>query len=197
MLPVFFTSRFDYFAFQIAVTIWFIPEFFWSFVRNRSSPVQKRDRASRYVLLAGFSIGLILGIISAFRTRQDAIPWDRALLFWLGMFFMLAGVAFRWYAIRVLGKYFMPVVAIQAGQTVVEQGPYRWIRHPSYSGALITFFGLGLAFSNWLSLIAILLGACIGYSYRVHVEEQALCEALGQPYRDYMKRTRRFIPFVF
>ncbi len=162
MLPVFFTSRFDYFAFQIAVYIWFIPEFFWSFLRGRKSAVQKRDRASGYVLLAGFSSGLILGIVSAFRVRQAAIPWDRTLLFWLGIFLMLAGVTFRWYAIRVLGKYFTPVVAIQTGQTVVERGPYRLIRHPSYTGALITFFGLGLAFSNWLSLIAILLGAGIG-----------------------------------
>ena len=110
---------------------------------------------------------------------------------------MLAGVAFRWYSIRVLGKYFTRQVAIQPGQTVVENGPYHWIRHPSYSGALLTIFGLGLVFGNWLSLIGVIAIAFIGYSYRVSVEEKTLVEALGEPYRQYMKRTKRFIPFLY
>ena len=110
---------------------------------------------------------------------------------------MLAGVAFRWYSIRILGKYFTRQVAIQPGQTVVENGPYRLIRHPSYSGALITIFGLGLAFTNWLSLIVVMVIAFIGYSYRVWVEEKTLVNALGEPYRQYMKRTKHFIPFLY
>jgi protein-S-isoprenylcysteine O-methyltransferase Ste14 len=86
---------------------------------------------------------------------------------------------------------------VSAGQTVVQAGPYRFIRHPAYSGSLLTVLGLGLALGNWASLAAILAGALAGYTYRVSVEERALREALGQPYLDYMRRTRRFIPFIF
>jgi protein-S-isoprenylcysteine O-methyltransferase Ste14 len=88
-------------------------------------------------------------------------------------------------------------VAIQPGQAVVENGPYRLIRHPSYSGALITIFGVGLALTNWLSLIGVMVITFIGYSYRVWVEEETLANVLGEPYLQYMKRTKRFIPFVY
>jgi protein-S-isoprenylcysteine O-methyltransferase Ste14 len=75
--------------------------------------------------------------------------------------------------------------------------PSRFIRHPAYSGTLLTILRIGLALTNWLRLIATLGCTLIGHLYRVRVEEAALCKTLGQPYADYMQRTRRFIPFVF
>jgi protein-S-isoprenylcysteine O-methyltransferase Ste14 len=79
---------------------------------------------------------------------------------------------------------------------VIEAGPYRYIRHPSYTGALITVIGLGLALGNWASIVAMLACISAGYAYRIHVEEAALVSALGQPYREYMSRTARLVPFV-
>jgi protein-S-isoprenylcysteine O-methyltransferase Ste14 len=128
--------------------------------------------------------------------RAD-ISWHPVFLYVLGIVLMVIGVVFRWYAVVMLGKYFSVRLAIQPGQMVIQAGPYRWIRHPSYTGALITMFGLGLAFTNWLSLISILVAGFIGYSYRVMVEERILIAALGDPYCEYMKRTKRFIPFVY
>ena len=78
-----------------------------------------------------------------------------------------------------------------------EGGPYRWICHPSYTGSLITMLGLGLAFTNWLCLVSVPLITLIGYSYRANVEERMLTTALGDRYREYMKDTKRFIPFVY
>ena len=74
--------------------------------------------------------------------------------------------------------------------------PYRWIRHPSYTGTLLTITGVLLAATNWLALVGILpvLAALL---YRMHVEEQALSEQLGEPYRAYMRRTKRLLPFVY
>jgi protein-S-isoprenylcysteine O-methyltransferase Ste14 len=80
---------------------------------------------------------------------------------------------------------------------VVQSGPYRYIRHPSYTGALITLAGLGLALGNWLGLLALLGCMTIAYGYRIKVEEAALVAALGEPYRLYMARTRRLVPFLF
>jgi protein-S-isoprenylcysteine O-methyltransferase Ste14 len=87
-------------------------------------------------------------------------------------------------------------VAVAPGQTVIETGPYRLIRHPSYTGFLITLLGFGLCLTNWLSLLVIMACALIGFSYRIHVEEQVLQEQLGQRYQEYMRRTKRLIPFV-
>jgi len=113
-----------------------------------------------------------------------------------GIALMLAAIAFRFYAMSVLGKFFTYQVAIHPGQTVVDTGPYRYLRHPSYTGALITLAGLGLALGNWASLLALL--GCMGaaYYYRISVEESALVAALGEPYKQYMRRTWRLVPFL-
>jgi protein-S-isoprenylcysteine O-methyltransferase Ste14 len=120
----------------------------------------------------------------------------RTELFLAGIALMWAGIAFRYYAMRVLGRYFTFQVDVHSGQTVIEAGPYRYIRHPSYTGALITVLGLGLALGNWAGILAMLVCIGIGYAYRIHVEEAALIAALGEPYKDYMRRTQRLVPFV-
>jgi protein-S-isoprenylcysteine O-methyltransferase Ste14 len=103
----------------------------------------------------------------------------------------------RWTAIRTLGRYFTRDVAVSASQPVVQQGLYRFIRHPAYTGTFLTMLGMGLAVGNWAGLIVLLVCVFSGHFYRVKIEEQALIRTLGQPYLDYMRRTRRFIPMLF
>jgi protein-S-isoprenylcysteine O-methyltransferase Ste14 len=136
-----------------------------------------------------FSLSLLL--------PQAAIPWKRTSFFFVGIFLMLLGIALRWYSVAVLGKYFTFDVSIQSGQVLVEVGPYRYIRHPSYTGALLTLLGFGLALGNWAGLAAAL--SCMGfaYAYRIPVEEAALSSALGEVYKQYMRRTWRLVPFLF
>jgi protein-S-isoprenylcysteine O-methyltransferase Ste14 len=197
MLPVFASDRFDLILLQISSLIWVVPEVISSFTPNGATGAKTRDRASAVVLLGATWAGIYVGVGTAFAAPQLAIAWDRPLLFAIGISLMLAGVAFRWYSIRVLGKFFTRTVSIQVGHSVVEKGPYRYIRHPSYTGAMLTFIGFALTLTNWLSLGVVLLGMILGYGYRVHVEEQALIEGLGPVYKEYMLRTKRFIPYVF
>ena len=110
---------------------------------------------------------------------------------------MLLGVALRWYSVSVLGKYFTFDVAIQSGQVLVEVGPYRYIRHPSYSGARLSLLGFGLALGNCAGLAASLCCLGFAYAYRIPVEEAALASALGETYTQYLKRTWRLVPFLF
>jgi protein-S-isoprenylcysteine O-methyltransferase Ste14 len=58
------------------------------------------------------------------------------------------------------------------------------------------FTGLGLALTNWLSLLVLVIVPIIVYTYRVAVEEQALVATLGEVYLSYMRRTKRFVPFI-
>ena len=167
MLPVIATNRLDAFIFYAAFFIWLLPEVISSFTDTKDKDIKVQDRSSGVVLLICIWLGIFASINIAFVARSFAIPWHRTFVFAIGIFLMLVGVAFRWYSIRVLGKYFTRQVAIQPGQTVVENGPYRLIRHPSYSGALITIFGVGLALTNWLSLLVVMVITFIGYSYRV------------------------------
>ncbi len=131
-----------------------------------------------------------------FKVPATAITSARTFLFWLGILLIYAGIALRLYAIHVLGASFTTAVAVASEQTVIETGPYRLIRHPSYTGFLITLLGLGLSSTNWLSLLVLMGCALIGLSYRIHVEEHVLQEHLGQRYQEYMRRTKRLIPFV-
>jgi protein-S-isoprenylcysteine O-methyltransferase Ste14 len=157
---------------------------------------RREDKGSHAVLICLVILGILLGTLLAFTVPATSIPSARIFLFWLGILLINAGVAFRLYAIHVLGAFFTTTVAVAPEQTVIETGPYRLIRHPSYSGLLIILLGLGLDYANWLSLLVMMGCMLIGLSYRIHVEEHVLKAHLGQPYQEYMQRTKRLIPFV-
>ena len=142
-------------------------------------------------------VGIALNFLLAGLVPAAAILWHPTALFAIGVSLILLGVALRWYAIWTLGRYFTRDVAVSADQRVVQNGPYRYIRHPAYSGTFLTMLGVGLAVTNWASLVALLIGVFSGHMYRVRVEEKALSQAIGQPYVEYMHRTKRFIPLVF
>jgi protein-S-isoprenylcysteine O-methyltransferase Ste14 len=86
---------------------------------------------------------------------------------------------------------------IQTDHQVVDTGPYRLIRHPSYTGLLLAELGLGIALGTWLSIPACLLPPLIGFGLRLRSEEVVLARELGDPYGSYMARTKRLIPYVW
>jgi len=200
VLPLVYTNVSAAAVFIVACLIWLVPETIgaarqWANGLRPEAVVQ--DRGSLAVLLWLQWTGLALNFALAGLLPGAGIPWLRAVLFAAGVTGMLLGVGLRWYAIWTLGRYFTGIVAVSADQLVVERGPYRLIRHPAYSGTFLTMLGLGLAMTNWASLAALMACVFAGYFYRVRVEETALVRALGQPYVDYMRRTKRFIPGVF
>ena len=112
----------------------------------------------------------------------------------VGLGVLTAGVALRVWAIVTLGRLFKFVVVIQDGHRVVASGPYRLLRHPSYTGALVGFLGAGIALDSWLSVLALVLIPLLAIGVRIHVEEAELARALGEEYRAYARRTRRLVP---
>ncbi len=156
-----------------------------------------RDRGSLVVVLGLLALGMVGAFACALAVPGAAIAGNAPVVYWAGIVCIVLGIVLRWYAIHVLGRYFSPVVAVRSDHQIVQTGPYRYVRHPSYSGALLSVVGLGLALTNWLSLLVLLLCTLTGFLYRVTVEERALCESLGQPYAAYMRHTRRFIPFIW
>jgi protein-S-isoprenylcysteine O-methyltransferase Ste14 len=165
--------------------------------RNRlRAGAQRQDSGSLSILFVLIALGVVLGALLAFTVPAAAITRSRVVFFWLGILLIYIGIAFRLYAIHTLGAYFTTAVAIAPQQTVISAGPYQRIRHPAYTGFLITLFGYGLCLTNWLSLLVMMGCALIAFMYRIQVEERVLQERLGQPYQEYMRRTKRLIPFV-
>lgn len=165
--------------------------------RRRREGATAYDGGSLALLLTLLALSSAAAVLAAALLPGAAMVRGRAVVFGLGIAQILVGTALRTYAIRVLGRYFVITVAVGPDQLVVERGPYRLIRHPSYTGALLSLLGCGLVFTNWVSLAAIIVGNAVGFGYRVMVEERVLARALGQPYISYMRRTRRLIPYVF
>lgn len=156
----------------------------------------RAERWSLAVVLAGVVGGLVGGVKAADWTaaRISAGMWP---LFILGLVLMVAGLLLRQWAIFVLGRYFTSDVRVQSGQAVVDRGPYRWVRHPSYTGMIIFFVGLGLALSNWASLAVLAVVPTVGLIIRIQSEERALLTGLGDDYRRFTATRARLVPGVW
>ena len=100
---------------------------------------------------------------------------------------MVTGIVLRQWAILVLGRFFSTTVRVISGHRIVTNGPYRVIRHPSYTGSLLTLIGLGLASRTWAGTLVIVALFGLAYNYRIGVEESALKAELGQEYIEYAK----------
>jgi protein-S-isoprenylcysteine O-methyltransferase Ste14 len=182
-------------AFWVLFYGWALSELYigWRFrVRSGATP---RDQGSRFAVIGSVWGGIVVGFGLAFALPAAAITTGRSAVFIAGLVLLAAGFVLRWYAIWVLGRSFTVVVATRPDQQVVEAGPYRWVRHPSYTGSLLTIAGVLLCLVNVASLFALIIPLA-GYAYRIRVEEDALVRSLGEPYRAYMRRTRRLIPFL-
>jgi protein-S-isoprenylcysteine O-methyltransferase Ste14 len=167
--------------------------------RLRSRFNRRGRRTERWSLLVVVAC-VVAGMLGGFELAN----WDAASigagrwpLFILGLVLIAVGLCVRQWAILVLGRFFTVDVRVRSDQTVVDRGPYRWVRHPSYSGLIIFFVGVGLALSNWASLIMLALVPTAGLLARIHSEERALLGGLGEDYRRYAATRRRLFPGVW
>ena len=115
----------------------------------------------------------------------------------IGVALFVFGMFLRWYSILYLERFFTVNIAVAADHQLVDTGPYRWIRHPSYAGLVLILLGLGLSCSNGLSLLLVSLPPLIVLRWRIMIEESVLRAALGNAYVQYCARTKRLIPFIY
>jgi len=127
----------------------------------------------------------------------DAVIGGGAWSFLLGALVAWLGLLLRWWSFATLGRYFTVVLATSEDQPVVERGPYRVLRHPSYTALLLVCAGCGLMVGNWVSAagsLALLLTAVV---HRIRIEERALTAAMGDRYRSFAAGRARLVPFVW
>jgi protein-S-isoprenylcysteine O-methyltransferase Ste14 len=173
----------------------YLPEF-RLVARSRPSPGENTDRGSTAVIVVATWISMTAAFVVS-GAPSFLLVRGQKVWFVLGLTVLLLGAWLRRHCWRMLGLYFTGNVRVAAGQPVIEEGAYRWVRHPSYTGGMLMYLGTGLALSNWLSAVILTGMGAAGYAYRVRVEERALATTLGERYQDYMRRTKRFVPFVF
>ena len=159
---------------------------------RRFKGARRQDRGSYWIVLITLYSAMVL-IVATRSLKVGDLP---ALFQWIGLALIWIGVLVREWAVLSLGRAFSVVVKTEPDQNLISSGPYRWVRHPAYTGSVITIGGFGLAVGSWLGTVLAMTIALIGYSYRVYVEERVLLEAFGDKYRDYMRHTGRFVPRI-
>lgn len=137
--------------------------------------------------------GLLVGFGLTYWHRADFAVAARP-LFAVGLALMAVGIFVRQWSMVALGRFFTADVRVHPDQTVVEGGPYRWVRHPSYAGLVVFDLGLGLALGNWATLAALLVLPTIGLVVRIRSEEHDLKAQLGDDYRRFADSRRRLLP---
>ena len=182
----------------LITTLWLAYEI-WLVIRDAAHGKGKTgsDKGTRYfnsiAIWAGITVAAILNGFPKFFFPGGRISAG----FLIGIAIMLAGLALRIWSVATLGASFRTTVETHGDQKLVSHGPYRLLRHPSYTGMIIICCGYGIALQNWLSLLVAVLLPLSALLYRIHVEEAALASSFGPDYIEYQKHTKRLVPWVW
>jgi len=158
--------------------------------RNRCS---SHDKCSLQLFtFVGYGLVVIIFLLY----YLDTGSFNSLILRYFGLILLFGGFILRQWSIYALGKFFIPVVNIQKKQKVIDIGPYRYLRHPSYTGLLLELFGFSLALLNWIGVIAIFVLFLPVILYRIKIEENFLSEHLTG-YKKYIAKTCKLIPPIY
>ena len=155
------------------------------------------DRGTRYFNFIAITVGIsAAAILNGF--SKFLFPGGRtSIVFFIGIVIMLIGMALRFWSVFTLGRSFRTTIETDKDQRVITNGPYKLVRHPSYSGWLLMCCGYGIALQNWLSLLVAVILPFVALLYRIRVEEAALVSSFGSEYIEYRKHTKKLIPWVW
>lgn len=163
--------------------------------KSETAPESQQDRGS----LLLFRVLVPIAILGSMCCYWMVWPFNtnRPEMLMIGLAFVLLGLLLRWWAVRQLGQAFTVQLQVRSAQRLISDGPFRWVRHPSYSGLLLYYLGLGLVMGNPLSILILIALPAWAVLNRVMLEEKLLAEHFGEEYRTYQARTWRLLPWMF
>jgi protein-S-isoprenylcysteine O-methyltransferase Ste14 len=183
-------------VFFIVWLIWFLSEILLNrLLRANKSDKQGVDKGSIRIIWITIGIANTLAILSAIFLKFPICHklWVPV----LGLTLIILGMIIRFFAIYSLGGYFTVDVTIRENHKIKQDGIYKLIRHPSYSGSLLSFIGFGLSLNNWFSLVIVTILITGVMIYRISIEEKVLIDQFGQAYIDYKSHSFRLIPWIY
>ena len=191
-----FPTNFETIIFSSVVFLWVLSEVIGGgiipMLRRSGGDTKKKDNGSVLLIRVLMYVSVMIAILFDLENIAMLPNW----FFYPGIFLMIIGILVRQWSIFVLGRFFTITVSVQKNQKVVDHGPYRYIRHPSYLGLFLIVIGIGLALHSWGGILVLLVMNGVAFGYRMHVEEKVLVSELGDDYIQYMKKTKRLIPFI-
>lgn len=178
------------------VAIYLIMESFVFFFKRPKKYADNRDDGSFRLLVLTILICVPLGrlVKVTFPQGQLEILQDMATV---GVLLFFVGLLVRWVPIIHLGRLFTIEVVITEEHKLIESGLYRLVRHPSYAGLMMMFLGIGICSGNVFTLLVLTAPLFFALRHRMSIEEAALCDAFGDRYANYMRKTKRLIPLLY
>jgi protein-S-isoprenylcysteine O-methyltransferase Ste14 len=163
---------------------------------RRRPEARSADHGSRRVLGLAAVVGVTLANLTRRLAPQVAIR-PSAVAAAAGLVVLWCGIALRFWSFHTLGRYFTFTVLTSDDQPVIQTGPYRVVRHPSYAALLLAVIGVGLLLHNYLGLLVLTVTEAAAVVYRIRIEEAALIRDLGERYSSYAASHKRIIPFIW
>ena len=200
--PTKFHYLWEYYSFHVVFACLLLSELFIFFYTMQCDPraqAARGDHGTKWLLYGNFAVCLFISIYSVSQTAPALL---RNLVFPpfvadIGTAFIAAGIVIRLSAVLTLKRAFTLHVQTTAGQQLVTSGLYHTVRHPAYSGSILSLFGVALAFRNIAAACLVIFCCLICYSARIRVEEKALEAQFGKEYADYKRSTYRLFPYIF
>jgi protein-S-isoprenylcysteine O-methyltransferase Ste14 len=114
----------------------------------------------------------------------------------LGFVLLIAGLGIRLQATRTLGEYFSPKTRVLPEHKLIKSGIYKHIRHPIYLGSMLAFFSITLIFHSLIGFMVTALAIPFILN-RIRVEEQMFTEKFGDEYKEYIKKSKKLVPYLY
>lgn len=183
--------------FWISFGSWYFTEAWIRFRDRRRAAGRDADGGSGYVIMLLFPLGVGAAVAAVYFLPWAQIVGPQTLLLTAALLLIWGGMIFRLWAVLTLGRFFRTIVRVHDDHQLITSGPYRLLRHPSYTGAMMTLMGFGLAMGNWLSLLLATVVPLIAFLRRIQVEERALAGRFGDAFAEQKRRSWALVPFLW
>jgi len=182
-------------SFGIVSLVWIVSEIILGRVA-KAAPGNNRDQSSLTIIWITIIVSISAGVMLKVFLIGSIIFYPE-FVHLIGIILIAIGLLIRWIAIISLRKYFTVDVSVKDDQQLIKTGLYKVVRHPSYTGSLLSFLGLGIAFVNWLTIAIIFIPILFAFLNRISVEENVLTERFGEEYTSYCNETKKLIPGIY
>jgi protein-S-isoprenylcysteine O-methyltransferase len=181
--------------FTVVALLWGLSEVLISMQLRSKGAGKRRDSGTLQIVLIVVYVSVAIAMYIAIEDDGYIARFTASGV--LGLVMILAGMAIRAQAILTLRHFFTVDVTIFDDHRLIRAGPYRYLRHPSYTGALLSFYGLAVGFENPWAALVVAAPPTVAFFIRMQVEEAALRAAFPNEYTEYERTTKRLIPFIY
>ena len=181
----------------IFILIFTVSGFIINFIRGKQKDIilYSKDTYSLLWFRILVPVGIVLSTLCYFYYSDRSL--NDIVLVIIGYILIIVGFIIRWWAVLSLGDAFRAKLSIVRDHQLKTDGIYSIVRHPSYTGLLIYYLGLGVMMQNVCSLIILLVFSAFAVINRIEKEERMLKNYFKQEYMDYCKKTKKLIPYIY